>query len=340
MARGSDEIAAQLAHAWRELLDARGVALWALRDDGRLEPLGRAGEFDGQSAPDTHIEFAQNAWPARAFWVAQNDGAARDLATTLGLLSEMVAAPSLCVPLGCCALALFWLDSSDGRFDDHWKEILEPLSAQSGALLNDALRAEKMGRSFLQLAQAMAAAIDGREAHRQGYSQAVAYYAGLIGREMNLSEADLERIEFAALWHGLGRLSVPDAILQKDAPLSSEELEQVRGAAKWGADKLLPVEGLEKSRGDCAPPERTLRRERRARWVERTRDSGRLAHFGGRRALFRHDDAARRPRADVGRGRRDGRRGTKRGRRPRSRRRQRLFARDGTRDTTRLKNKG
>ena len=242
----SDEIAAQLALAWRELLDARGVALWALRDDGRLEPLGRAGEFDGQSAPDTHIEFAQNAWPVRAFWVAQNDGAARDLATTLGLLSEMVAAPSLCVPLGCCALALFWLDSSDGRFDDAWKEALEPLAAQSGALLGNALRVEKMGRSFFQLAQAMAAAIDGRETHRQGYSQAVAYYAGLIGREMNLNEADLERIEFAALWHGLGRLSVPDAILQKDAPLSSEELEQVRGAAKWGADKLLPVEGLDK----------------------------------------------------------------------------------------------
>ena len=243
---GSDEIAAQLAQAWRELLDARAVALWTLADNGRLEPMGRAGEFDGPSAPDTHIEFSQNAWPSRAFWIAQGDGATRDLATTLGLLSEMVAAPALCVPLGCCALALLWLDSPDGRFDDEWKDVLEPLAAQSGALLNDALRIEKMGRLFHQLAGAIGAAIDGRETHREGYSQAVAYYAGLIGREMNLNEADLERIEFAALWHGLGRLSVPDAILQKDAPLSSEELEQVRGAATWGADKLMGVEGLDK----------------------------------------------------------------------------------------------
>ena len=243
---GSDEIAAQLADAWRELLDARAVALWTLGDDGRLEPMGRAGEFDEQFAPDAHIEFSQSAWPQRAFWIAQSDGATRDLTTTLGLLSEMVAAPSLCVPLGGCALALLWLDSPDGRFDDEWKDALEPLAAQSGALLNDALRVEKMGRSFHQLAGAMAAAIDGRETHRQGYSKAVAYYASLIGREMNLSDADLERIEFAALWHGLGRLSVPDAILQKDAPLSGEELEQVRGAATWGADKLRGVEGLQK----------------------------------------------------------------------------------------------
>ena len=242
----SDDIAAQLARAWRELLGARGVALWALSENGRLEPMGRAGDFDGQPAPDTRIEFAQSAWPGRPFWVARNDGAARDLATTLGLLSEMVAAPSLCVPLGCCALALCWLDSDDGLFDDAWQSALEPLAAQSGATLNAALRVEKVGRSFHQLAEAMAAAIDGRETHRDGYSLAVAYYAGLIGRELNLSETDLERIEFAALWHGLGRLSVPDAILQKNAPLASEELEQVRGAAKWGADKLNRVEGLEK----------------------------------------------------------------------------------------------
>ena len=92
----------------------------------------------------------------------------------------------------------------------------------------------------------MATAIDGRETHREGYSTAVAYYAGLIGREMNLNDADLERIEFAALWHGLGRLSVPDAILQKDAALLPAELEQVRGAASWGAAKLEGVEGLDK----------------------------------------------------------------------------------------------
>ena len=243
---GSDEIAAQLANAWRELFDARGVALWALSENGRLEPLGRAGEFDGQLAPDAHIEFAQSAWPQHSFWVAHGHGAARDLVTTLGMLSEMTAAPALCVPLGECALALLWLESEDGCFDAPWQDALEPLAAQSGAMLDNALRVEKMGRSFHELGGAMAAAIDGRETHREGYSTAVAYYAGLIGRELNLSDADLERIEFAALWHGLGRLSVPDAILQKDAPLSLAELEQVRGAATWGADKLKGVGGLDK----------------------------------------------------------------------------------------------
>ena len=242
----SDEVAAQLAGAWRELLDARAVALWALTESGRLEPLGRAGEFDGAPAPDAHIEFSHSAWPQQHFWIARGAGSARDLATTLGLLSEAVATPSLCLPLGECALALLWLDSPDGLFDADWQNALDPLASQSGILIDNALRVEKLGRSFHQLARAMAAAIDGREAHRDGYSDAVAYYAGLIGREMNLSDADLERIEFAALWNGLGRLSVPDAILQKDAPLSPAELEQVRGAAQWGADKLMGVEGLDK----------------------------------------------------------------------------------------------
>ena len=242
---GSDEIAAGLAAAWHELLDARAVALWAVAQSGKLEPLGRAGEFEGALAQDTLIEFGERAWPRHPFFLVEGHGAPRDLATTLGLMSESVAAPSLCVPLGESALILLWLESSDGRLGDEWRDIIEPLARQSSVLLEGALRAEKMGRSFFQLSQAVAAAIDGRESHREGYSAAVAFYAGLIGREMKLGEADLERIEFAAHWHGLGRLSVPDAILQKDAPLSSDELELVRGAAQWGAEKLAGVEGLE-----------------------------------------------------------------------------------------------
>ena len=243
---GSDEIAAQFAASWQELLDARSVALWAVAESGKLELLGRAGEFDGAIEDDSLIEFGDNAWPKGPFFLVEGSGAARDLATTLGLLSEGIAAPSLCVPLAENALVLLWLESEDGRLNDQWREIIEPLAAHAGALLGGALRAEKMGRSFFQLAQAISAAIDGRESHREGYSAAVAFYAGLIGREMKLGETDLERIEFAAHWHGLGRLSISDAILGKDAPLSPEELEQVRGAAQWGADKLECVDGLEK----------------------------------------------------------------------------------------------
>lgn len=242
----SDEIAAGLALAWQELLDARGVALWAVAESGKLELLGRAGEFEGAVDTDTRIEFGKGAWPQHSFFLVEGNGAARDLAATLGLMSESVATPSLCVTLGENAIALLWLESSDGCLGEEWQPIIESLSAHSGALIDGALRAERMGRSLFQLSQAVAAAIDGREAHREGYSAAVAFYAGLIGREMKLNEADLERIEFAAQWHGLGRLSIPDAILQKEAPLSSDELGKVRGAAQWGADKLASVEGLEK----------------------------------------------------------------------------------------------
>ena len=243
---GSDEIAAHLSEAWCELLNARGVAVWMLSESGRLELMSRAGEFDGHIRFNTHIEFSQRAWPNNAFWFAKTDGIARDFVATLGLLSEMNASPSLGLPLGDCALALFWLDSPDGALDAQWQSTLEALAAQSGALFQGALQLERTGRSLHQLAQTMGAAIDGRETHREGYSQAVAYYSGLIGRELKLTDADLERIEFAALWHGLGRLSVPDAILQKTTPLTPAELEQVRGAAQWGADKLQGVDGLER----------------------------------------------------------------------------------------------
>ena len=241
----SDEIAAALALAWLDLTDATAVAIWVDgAGTGQLELQGRAGEADGNPEPGIFVTATLESWPTASFWTIEGEGASRDLASQLGMLSDKISAPSLCVPLGDFALALLWLQSDDGRLGDEWKPIIEAAAIQSAAHFENALRIEKMGRSFHGIAEAVAQAIDGRETHREGHSHAVAYYSGLIAREMNFDEADLEKIEFAALWHGLGRLSVPDALLQKESPLSAEELETVRGAAACGAEKLARVEGL------------------------------------------------------------------------------------------------
>ena len=151
---GSDEIAAQLANAWRELFDARGVALWALSENGRLEPLGRAGEFDGQLAPDAHIEFAQSAWPQHPFWVAhgqrrrarsghdagnalRNDRRARVVRAAGRVRAGAIVA------------------RNRGRIVStrRGKTRSNRWPRKSGALLDNALRVEKLGRSFHQLAR-------------------------------------------------------------------------------------------------------------------------------------------------------------------------------------------
>jgi len=241
----SEEVASVLAIAWQELLDAECVAVWVdVSGEGCLELLGRAGQFDGIAETQPTVKATEENWPESSFFLVEGEGESRDLAAQLGLLSEKVASPSLCVPFDGVGIALFWLDTPDGRLSDELQPFLEVGAKMSGAHLFHSLRLGKLGRSFLQIGEAVADSIDARESHREGFSKAVSYYSGIIARAFGLSDAEAERIEYAGLWHGLGRLSIPDSTLASEQ-LTNEEIVQVRNAAVWGAQKLENVEGLE-----------------------------------------------------------------------------------------------
>ena len=91
----------------------------------------------------------------------------------------------------------------------------------------------------------MAKASNARQPERAGHAQAVGYYARLIAQEMGLPSATCECMEFAGLLHDVGKVGVPDAILQKQDKLTDEELELVRASTTSGADWLQEVEGLQ-----------------------------------------------------------------------------------------------
>ena len=250
-ATDATSIAGHLARAWRALLQSSGgaqvaaCAVWVnVGEDGRLEFLGRDGEFDEDPLEShTAVVASEQAWPREAFWILEGEGAARDLALQLGMLSEQVAAPSLCVPMGDEGLALLWVQSDDGELAGNWRSLVESCAAQGQTLLSFALRLERMNASLHGLAEAVADSIDEREPHREGRSRAVAYYAALIARELGLDEGEVAQIEFAALWHSMGRLSVPEEVLNKES-LSDEELSKVRASSDWGAHKLQGVDGM------------------------------------------------------------------------------------------------
>ncbi len=245
------QTAAALARAWGAMLShssavrVGAVALWvSTGDDGRLEPLGLDGDFEAQPDDETVVVASSEAWPHAPFFVMDGEGAARDLALHLGLLSEQIASPSLCVPLGASGLALLWMQSEDGELSELWKPLLSSCARGGDTLLGLALRTEKMNASVHGLSEAVADAVDEREPHREGRSRAVAYYGALIAREMALPESEVAAVEFAALWHALGRLSVPEAVLGRETALGDEERARVRESSAWGARKLEEVDGM------------------------------------------------------------------------------------------------
>ena len=121
--------------------------------------------------------------------------------------------------------------------------------------------------------ESLSATVDARDAYTAGHSRRVQQLALAIGRELGLSQVELDLLGHAALFHDIGKLAIPDSILLKPASLTEEEWALMQRHADEGA-RIIDRLGLPRRRrsGDPAPP-RALRRHRLSRPAQRTRRS-------------------------------------------------------------------
>ena len=84
--------------------------------------------------------------------------------------------------------------------------------------------------------------IDEKDRYTSEHSHRVAEYARLIGAHMGLAGEELDRLYRSALLHDIGKIAVPDAILNKPSRLTDEEFDIMKQHTVWGR-KIL--EGLE-----------------------------------------------------------------------------------------------
>ncbi len=115
------------------------------------------------------------------------------------------------------------------------------LEQQSEALL-DAYR--RLERSSFEAIESLNAAVDAKDPSTAGHSQRVEEIAVRIGRELQFDPARLELLRLGALFHDIGKLAVPDAILLKPARLTRQEFEVIKRHCNDGArivDRFGPL---------------------------------------------------------------------------------------------------
>jgi putative nucleotidyltransferase with HDIG domain len=107
------------------------------------------------------------------------------------------------------------------------------------AALNGAARSithsqDALDAAYLQFVETMAQALDARDPYTAGHSLRVAAYSHTLARALGLSDQDAETIRVAAQLHDIGKIGIPDAVLQKPGMLTPEE---------YGLIKLHPQIG-------------------------------------------------------------------------------------------------
>jgi diguanylate cyclase (GGDEF)-like protein/putative nucleotidyltransferase with HDIG domain len=104
--------------------------------------------------------------------------------------------------------------------------------------LERARRLEELNASVIRT---LAVAINSKDLLNHGHLERVQATALLIARELNVGESELECISVAALLHDIGKLAVPEHILNKPERLTEEEERKVQSHTRVGKRILEPI---------------------------------------------------------------------------------------------------
>jgi diguanylate cyclase (GGDEF)-like protein/putative nucleotidyltransferase with HDIG domain len=102
--------------------------------------------------------------------------------------------------------------------------------------------AEELSRLHLSTVEALATAIDAKDQTTHCHVRRVQIYAEGLGRLLHLSEAEITALNAGALLHDIGKLAVPDHILNKPGPLTPPEFEKTKVHTVVGAEILSRVD--------------------------------------------------------------------------------------------------
>ncbi|MBF0164066.1 MAG: HD domain-containing protein [Magnetococcales bacterium] len=95
--------------------------------------------------------------------------------------------------------------------------------------------------SYLQTLQALSKALEAKDSYTQSHSARVSKYSVKLGKHLGLSDERLKVLSKGALMHDLGKIGVPDTILNKPGPLTDEEYAIMRGHARYTATIMRPL---------------------------------------------------------------------------------------------------
>jgi diguanylate cyclase (GGDEF)-like protein/putative nucleotidyltransferase with HDIG domain len=137
------------------------------------------------------------------------------------------------------ALPLFLMRKTMAAYLGHTEKSTKKLRKAAETIRSQNVSLEQANRLLKERSTAamesLSATVDARDAYTAGHSRRVQQLALAVGRELGLSQAELDLLGHAALFHDIGKLAIPDLILLKPASLTPDEWALMQRHADEGA---------------------------------------------------------------------------------------------------------
>src|SRR4051812_5999130 len=143
----------------------------------------------------------------------------------------------------------------DEDFDEPEVALLDAVTKATGHALerswltNERIElVDRLEAAWLGTAEALAAALEAKDSYTADHASSIAELAIAVGEEFGLDEEALRDLRYGAIFHDIGKIAIPDAILNKPGPLTPHEFEVIKRHPIVGEQILAPVPFLEQVR--------------------------------------------------------------------------------------------
>lgn len=125
------------------------------------------------------------------------------------------------------------------------RELLRAFACMAGIAVNHSLMAGETKQTLLETVAVLCLAIEARDKMMLGHSEKVRDLGVALAKAVGLTAKEVEMIESACLLHDIGKLGIPESLLNKPGSLSIREYEEFKKHPVIGAEILSAVTSLE-----------------------------------------------------------------------------------------------
>jgi HD-GYP domain-containing protein (c-di-GMP phosphodiesterase class II) len=146
-------------------------------------------------------------------------------------------------------ILLFARISSGQKFTIGDKSLIAVVADMVSGKVTNAELFRDLNRFLISLMRSFVSAIEAKDPYTSGHSERVSQIALAIGGKLGLDDKEMELLNYASILHDVGKIGVPEHILNKPARLTADEFAKIKEHPVKGCKILQPIKNLK----ECLP---------------------------------------------------------------------------------------
>ncbi len=251
-AEGLDEVVDRIVELSARTLGSPRASVWfqaAAGEEIRVRAMHGYSELDRERLSRMHFDHESTHAlldGKEPFVVSEEQHEAITGANDVGVGKPFAIAPLVLDGgrVGCIAVA----PPEDGEFTERQLRLLAGVAHQAKLALTNAGNFRSLEKTFLETVEALANALEANDEYTSSHARWITDLALKVGEGLGLDGRALKRLELGALFHDIGKIGIPEAILSKPGPLTIGERRLVERHPELGEKIIAPIDRLEEVR--------------------------------------------------------------------------------------------